>query len=186
MTDQPPARKLFGRPATVPKVDVKAFLESLVDASPEVQETRKALEDADREITQLKDRLQMLEDDITSRVRNYEADVKRITRQGDIWRDTANELRVQLEVIVTAAVAACDQATSASRSVIEQAKAALAASKEQLARQGMAMTEASTHQKLIKDEDMRKIGEMFGANRRRKEDAIQPQVSEGQVPDKQV
>jgi hypothetical protein len=112
-----------------------------------------------------------------------EDDLRRTTRQGDIWRDTANELRIQLEVIVTAAVAACDQATSASRSVIEQAKSALAASKEQLARQGMAMTEAS-HQRQIPDEDMRKIGEMFGANRRK--DAIQPQSSEGQIPNKQV
>jgi chromosome segregation ATPase len=172
MTDQPPARKLFGRPATVPKVDVKAFLESLVEASPEIQEMRKYIDQADREISQLTDKVKMIEDDL-----------RRTTRQGDIWRDTANELRIQLEVIVTAAVAACDQATSASRSVIEQAKAALAASKEQLARQGMAMTEAS-HQRQIPDEDMRKIGEMFGANRRK--DAIQPQSSEGQVPNKQV
>jgi chromosome segregation ATPase len=172
MTDQPPARKLFGRPATVPKVDVKAFLESLVEASPEIQEMRKYIDQADREISQL-----------TDKVKTTEADLRRTTRQGDIWRDTANELRIQLEVIVTAAVAACDQATSASRSVIEQAKSALAASKEQLAKQGMAMTEAS-HQRLIPDEDMRKIGEMFGANRRK--DALQPQISEGQVPDKQV
>jgi chromosome segregation ATPase len=175
MTDQPPARKLFGRPATVPKVDVKAFLESLVEASPEIQDMRKYIDQADREISQL-----------TDQNRRMEADIRRITRQGDIWRDTANELRIQLEVIVTAAVAACDQATSASRSVIEQAKSALAASKEQLAKQGMAMVETSTHQKLIADDDMRKIGEMFGANKRRKDDAIQPQVSEGQVPDKQV
>jgi phage-related minor tail protein len=119
---------------------------------------RKALDAADREISQLLDKIKMME-----------ADTKRFVRQGDIWRDTANELRIQLEVIVTAAVAACDQATSASRSVIDQAKAALQASKEQLARQGMAMTEASS-QKLIADEDMRKIGEMFGANRRRPED----------------
>jgi uncharacterized coiled-coil DUF342 family protein len=173
MTDQPSLRsKLFNRPATVPKVDVKGFLDSLVDSSPEVQEIRKALEAADREISQLTDRAQLME-----------ADLKRISRQADIWRDTANELRIQLEVIVTAAVAACDQATSASRSVIEQAKSALAASKEQLARQGMAMTEA-THQRMIPDEDMRKIGEMFGANRRK--DAIQSQINKGQVPDDQV
>jgi CYTH domain-containing protein len=98
-----------------------------------------------------------------------EADTKRFLRQGDVWRDTANELRIQLEVIVTAAVAACDQASSASRSVIDQAKSALQASKEQLARQGMAMTEASS-QKLIADEDMRKIGELFGANKRKPEE----------------
>jgi chromosome segregation ATPase len=174
MTDQPPLRsRLFGKPATVPKVDVKAFLESLVEASPEIQEMRKYIDHADREISQLTDQNRRMEDDL-----------RRISRQGDVWRDTANELRIQLEVIVTAAVAACDQATSASRSVIEQAKSALAASKEQLARQGMALTEASARQ-LMPDDDMRKIGQMFGANRR-KDDAVQPEVSEGQVPDKQV
>jgi hypothetical protein len=136
---------------------------------------RKYIDHADREISQLTDQNRRMEDDL-----------RRITRQGDIWRDTANELRIQLEVIVTAAVAACDQSVAASRAVIEQAKSALTASKAELARQGMAMVETSTHQKLIADDDMRKIGEMFGANKRRKDNAVQPEVSEGQVPDKQV
>jgi uncharacterized coiled-coil DUF342 family protein len=159
MTDQPPARKLFGRgPGAAPKVDVKGFLDSLVESSPEVQEMRKSLDAADREIAQHLDK-----------IKSMEVDMKRFIRQGDIWRDTANELRIQLEVIVTAAVAACDQATSASRSVIDQAKSALQASKEQLARQGMAMTEASS-QRLPHDVDMQKIGEMFGANKRKPEE----------------
>ena len=71
----------------------------------------------------------------------------------------------------------------ASRQVIEQAKSALQASKEQLAKQGMAMVEA-TARRTIPDDDMRKIGEMFGANRRR--DAIQPESDQGQVPNNQV
>jgi chromosome segregation ATPase len=166
MTDASQPRKLFSRPAQAPKVDVKGFLDSLVESSTEVQDMRKGLDAADREIAQLNDRVKFMENELN-----------RVTRQGDIWRDTANELRIQLEVVVTAAVSACDQSTAASRSVIEQAKAALQAGKEQLARQGMAMVEASHLPSVIPDEDLRKLGQMFGANARKdKENAVQPKV----------
>jgi chromosome segregation ATPase len=166
MTDSQQPRKLFSRPAQAPKVDVKGFLDSLVESSTEVQDMRKGLDAADREIAQLQDRVKFMQNELN-----------RLSRQGDIWRETANELRIQLEVVVTAAVAACDQSTAASRSVIEQAKSALASSKEQLARQGMAMVEGSTHQNIIPDEDLRKLGQMFGANARKdKDDAVQPKV----------
>jgi chromosome segregation ATPase len=166
MTDTSQPRKLFGRPTQAPKVDIKGFLDSLVESSTEVQDMRKGLDAAEREIAQLQDRVKFMQ-----------SEMNRMSRQGDIWRETANELRIQLEVVVTAAVAACDQSTAASRSVIDQAKLALAAGKEQLARQGMAMVEATAHQSVIPDEDLRKLGQMFGANARKdKEDAVQPKV----------
>ena len=149
------------------KVDVQGFLTGLVDSSPEVQDMRKALGEADREITTKDQRISVLENEL-----------HRISRARDEWMAVAQEMQVQLEVIASVSAQACEASTNASITLANQAKNSLQAAKERLARSGMALPVASIRTTDVSDEATRKIGEIFGANSRRSNDPIQPETEQ--------
>ena len=157
MSDQPSSRAKFFARGPAPQVDVKSFLNGLVDAAPEVQAMRKALAEADQDITNKDQRIAVLDNELT-----------RITRMRDEWMAIANEMQVQLEVIASVTAQSCEAAETAARNIKTQAENSLRSAKERLARSGLAMPTASYQKSLASDEGARKIGEMFGANARMK------------------
>jgi chromosome segregation ATPase len=81
--------------------------------------------------------LQIEIEKLQARCKYADNEIKRVARARDQFAAQYCELKIQLEVIVTTAVDACDQAKIASQNVIERAKAALAACQSELVRAGV-------------------------------------------------
>jgi hypothetical protein len=120
----------------------------------------KALEQADREIQSLKDTLTRTERELT-----------RTRLRSDEWLAIANELQVQLEVIVNTSSQACDMAASAADHVKAKAREALAAAKDRAAKSGMALQSSTIHP-VMSDEETKQWEQRLAP--RKPDEPVQP------------
>jgi hypothetical protein len=158
MATEPKALRLSARAAPPPAIqqlpDVKLFFTQVVEASPEMQQARATLLEAERIIGDLNTRLEQREHEFKTKFEQREhelrtkleamqQDNRRLSLQLNTWIQTANELNVQLRVIANTAEQSCNHAKEIANNVGQQARASLEAAQQHLARNGLAMVEAS-------------------------------------------
>lgn len=156
------SRFLSKSPPIHERADVKAFLNQFVETGQQVQEMQRIITEQGQEIASLKHKLTL-----------DAQEIERLARERKEYLAAAGELRIQLETIVTSAVFSCDQATAACRAVVDNAKSALNATRDQMRRVNLQLPGDEKTDSGISDEHAVRFGEIFGANSRKDNEPLQ-------------